>query len=46
MSNIIMSSSNERELSMPNRYKDWFAQSKRDLEQAVDSQNAGRHEWA
>ena len=31
---------------MPNRYNDWLMQSKRDLEQAVDSQSAGRHEWA
>jgi HEPN domain-containing protein len=31
---------------MANRSKDWLAQSKRDLEQAVDSRNAGRHEWA
>ena len=31
---------------MPNRYRDWLAQSKRDLEQAVDSQKAERHEWA
>ena len=31
---------------MPNRYNDWLMQSKRDLEQAMDSQSAGRHEWA
>jgi HEPN domain-containing protein len=31
---------------MPNRAKDWFAQTERDLEQARDSQSAGRHEWA
>ncbi len=31
---------------MANRSKDWLAQSQRDLEQAVDSRNAGRHEWA
>ncbi len=31
---------------MPNRQYDWFHQSERDLEQARDSQRAGRHEWA
>ena len=31
---------------MANRSKDWFAQSKRDLEQARSSQAEGRHEWA
>ncbi len=31
---------------MPNRSKDWFRQAERDLEQAKDSQTAGRHEWA
>lgn len=31
---------------MPNRAKDWLAQALRDLEQARDSQAAGRHEWA
>ncbi|MCP4750335.1 MAG: HEPN domain-containing protein [Proteobacteria bacterium] len=31
---------------MSNRYKDWFAQSQRDLEQAVASRDEGRHEWA
>ena len=31
---------------MPNRAKDWFAQAERDLEQAQDSRDAGRHEWA
>jgi HEPN domain-containing protein len=30
---------------MPNRAADWFAQAERDLEQARDSQRAGRHEW-
>lgn len=25
---------------------DWFRQAERDLEQAADSQSAGRHEWA
>jgi HEPN domain-containing protein len=28
------------------RSKDWFAQALRDLEQAVDSQAADRHEWS
>lgn len=31
---------------MVNRSEDWFAQALRDLEQAEDSQRAGRHEWA
>ena len=31
---------------MPNRAHDWFRQSLRDLEQAEDSMQAGRHEWA
>jgi len=31
---------------MPNRSKDWFNQAMRDLEQARDSLQAGRHEWA
>lgn len=31
---------------MPNRSRDWFNQAVRDLEQAIDSQRAGRHEWA
>jgi HEPN domain-containing protein len=31
---------------MPNRARDWLAQAERDLEQARDSQAAGRHEWA
>ena len=31
---------------MPNRSNDWMRQSQRDLEQAIDSQAAGRHEWA
>lgn len=31
---------------MPNRYRDWFNQAVRDLEQAEDSRRAGRHEWA
>nr|BAL55455.1 HEPN domain-containing protein [uncultured Acetothermia bacterium] len=31
---------------MPNRAHDWLKQALRDLEQAEDSQRAGRHEWA
>jgi HEPN domain-containing protein len=31
---------------MANRSGDWFAQAQRDLEQARDSEKAGRHEWA
>lgn len=31
---------------MPSRARDWFSQAVRDLEQAKDSQKAGRHEWA
>ena len=31
---------------MTNRAKDWLAQAERDLEQAEDSREAGRHEWA
>ena len=31
---------------MTNRATDWLAQAERDLEQARDSQGAGRHEWA
>jgi HEPN domain-containing protein len=31
---------------MANRAEDWFAQASRDVEQATDSQRAGRHEWA
>jgi HEPN domain-containing protein len=31
---------------MTNRAKDWFNQSKRDLEQAKESKKAERHEWA
>ncbi|MFW6152360.1 MAG: HEPN domain-containing protein [Verrucomicrobiota bacterium] len=31
---------------MPNRDMDWFRQAGRDLEQAEDSGQAGRHEWA
>lgn len=31
---------------MANRSGDWLSQSLRDLEQAQDSMDAGRHEWA
>lgn len=31
---------------MTNRARDWFAQAQRDLEQAKDSQEANRYEWA
>jgi HEPN domain-containing protein len=31
---------------MPDRAKDWLAQADRDLQQAMDSREAGRHEWA
>lgn len=31
---------------MPNRSRDWFNQALRDLEQAEDSRQAERHEWA
>ena len=31
---------------MPDRSRDWYNQSLRDLEQAIDSQKSGRHEWA
>ncbi|MFZ5450429.1 MAG: HEPN domain-containing protein [Thermodesulfobacteriota bacterium] len=31
---------------MPSRARDWYNQAVRDLEQAKDSQQAGRHEWA
>jgi HEPN domain-containing protein len=31
---------------MSNRAKDWMAQARRDLDQARDSEGAGRHEWA
>jgi HEPN domain-containing protein len=31
---------------MANRYKDWFTQAQRDLEQARSSQRENRHEWA
>jgi HEPN domain-containing protein len=31
---------------MPNRANDWLRQAERDLEQAQDSRQAARHEWA
>ncbi|MGQ9547734.1 MAG: HEPN domain-containing protein [Roseiflexus sp.] len=31
---------------MSDRSLDWLKQAERDLEQALDSQRAGRHEWA
>lgn len=31
---------------MSNRSSDWLRQAERDLEQAIDSQRADRHEWA
>lgn len=31
---------------MANRSRDWWRQAVRDLDQAHDSQSAGRHEWA
>jgi HEPN domain-containing protein len=31
---------------MAQRFKDWFAQAERDLDQAWASQRYGRHEWA
>jgi len=31
---------------MTDRSQDWLAQAERDVEQARDSRNAGRHEWA
>lgn len=31
---------------MPNRAQDWFRQAEKDLEQAGESQESGRHEWA
>lgn len=31
---------------MANRAKDWLRQAERDLDQAWDSKDAGRHEWA
>ena len=33
-------------LGVANRSLDWFSQAERDLDQAEDSQQAGRHEWA
>jgi len=31
---------------MPNRWNDWLRQAERDLEQARESRESGRHEWA
>lgn len=31
---------------MPSRAQDWFRQAEKDLEQAGESREAGRHEWA
>jgi HEPN domain-containing protein len=31
---------------MPNRWRDWFRQAERDLDQARESRDSGRHEWA
>jgi len=31
---------------MPNRSLDWYNQAERDLQQAEESQQSGRHEWA
>jgi HEPN domain-containing protein len=31
---------------MPDRSLDWLKQAEHDLDQALDSQRAGRHEWA
>jgi len=31
---------------MTERSRDWFRQAERDLEQALDSKSANRHEWA
>lgn len=31
---------------MADRSQDWLTQAERDLEQALDSRKAGRHEWA
>ena len=31
---------------MPNRALDWLGQARRDLDQAEDSRDAKRHEWA
>ena len=31
---------------MPDRSRDWLTQAERDLDQAIDSRAAGRHEWA
>ena len=36
----------ERRIDMANRSVDWLNQAVRDLEQAADSRDDGRHEWA
>ena len=36
----------ERRIDMANRSMDWLNQAVRDLEQAADSRDDGRHEWA
>jgi HEPN domain-containing protein len=36
----------DRVIYMSNRASDWFAQAVRDLEQARESEQAERHEWA
>ena len=33
-------------MTLPNRSFDWLTQAVRDLKQAADSRDAGRHEWA
>jgi HEPN domain-containing protein len=33
-------------IQMPNRAGDWLKQAVRDVEQAMDSRRAGRHEWS
>ncbi len=41
-----MSEQSDREKSMANRARDWFAQAAKDLEHARLSQSSGSHEWA
>jgi HEPN domain-containing protein len=41
-----MFSKSNREDSMANRAKDWFAQAEYDLRHAQDAQSQGSHEWA
>jgi len=41
-----MSSDTNREESMANRARDWFAQAEYDIQLAETAQNAGSHEWA